>query len=156
LGLYGNNGLLTINKAGTTKIKATTASTSTTTGALVVGGGIATGAASYLTGSVHIIGSAGDDALLVRGISGCSTNGERGANVDTADQGLFLNINGGPVLFGYGDSTAGNYVHVQYTQDASSTSTGAFRVSGGVGIAKKLYVGGDTTIATSGAATLTV
>jgi len=85
LGLYGNNGLLTINKAGTTKIKATTASTSTTTGALVVGGGIATGAASFLTGSVHIIGSAGSDALVVRGISGCDATGIRGENVDTTD-----------------------------------------------------------------------
>lgn len=127
--------------SGSFTTSSTTASTSTTTGALIVGGGIATGAASFLTGSVHIVGSAGSDALVVRGISGCDGNGIRGENVDTTDQGLFLNINGGPVLFGYSDSTAGNYVHVQYNQDASSTSTGAFRVNGGVGIAKKLYVG---------------
>lgn len=142
LGLYGNNQLLTINKAGTVKIKATTASTSSTTGALVVGGGIGTGAASYLTGSVHITGTAGSNALIVRGISGCYEDGNRG---DPATQpentALYLNLNNGPIYLGSGSTTASDVIYMQYAQDASSSATGAVRIGGGLGVAKKIYAG---------------
>lgn len=122
----------------------TTASTAANAGALIVGGGIGTGAASYLTGSVHIIGTASNHPLIVRGISGCATTGNRGTGVNEAEQGLYLNVGGGPISLGYGNDAENNVVYVQYTQDASSPITGALRVSGGVGISKKLYIGSST------------
>lgn len=54
-----------------------------------------------------------------------------------------------------GTILANKYI-AESTDDASSTSTGTLIVNGGVGIAKKLYVGGDTTISTASTATLTV
>ena len=126
------------------RITDTTASTSTSTGALIISGGIATGAASYLTGSVHIVGNAANDPLIVRGISGCQgTTGDRGSTTDPTEQGLYLNYNGGPVIVGYDNNNTNNKFNIQYTQDASSTSTGALVVAGGAGIAKKLYVGNN-------------
>jgi hypothetical protein len=44
-------------------------------------------------------------------------------------------------------------IHLSSTTDASSTTTGALRVAGGVGIAKKLYVGGYTAISQPSGAT---
>ena len=54
-------------------------------------------------------------------------------------------------------ATTTNAISITNTTDASSTSTGALKVSGGVGIAKKLYVGGvasfANTVAVTGATT---
>lgn len=44
-------------------------------------------------------------------------------------------------------ATTSNTFAITNNTDASSTATGAFKVSGGVGIAKKLYVGSNTDIA---------
>lgn len=126
---------------GTLTISNTTAATSTTTGALRVSGGLSTGAASYLTGSVHIVGAAGDSPLLVRGIAGCGTDGNRDTS-SVSGKSLYLNVNGGPVYVGKTDNTATNQLIIAYTTHAESTATGALTVAGGVGINENLYVGG--------------
>ena len=46
-----------------------------------------------------------------------------------------------------GSIQASNNLIVQGTTDSTSIGTGAVKISGGVGIAKKLFVGGDTNIA---------
>lgn len=51
---------------------------------------------------------------------------------------MTINCSGNDLNFHSTDS-----IHVLNTIDASSTSTGAFQVLGGAGIAKKLYVGGN-------------
>ena len=127
------------------QVASSTASTSTTVGAIVTNGGIATGAASYLTGTVHIVGTASNNALMVRGISGSGSDGNR--DTTAANQELYLNYNGGKVQVGFAETTAvsTNMLKIAYNSDSSSTSTGALVVDGGVGIAKKLYVGAKTT-----------
>ena len=128
--------------SSTGNFNSATASTSSTTGALVVGGGIGTGAASYLTGSVHIKGSAGSNALIVRGISGSWDDGNRGdPTTDPEKTALYLNLNNGPIYLGGVSATATDAIYMQYTQDASSSATGAVRIGGGLGVAKKIYAG---------------
>ena len=141
IGLYSQEDALKVYGSKQVEVSVDTASSSNSTGALVIKGGLATQKTSYLQGSVHIIGAAADNPLIVRGISGCGSTGDRGTTVNATDQGLYLNYNGGPVQLGYSNDTSTNIVTVAYTQDASSSSTGAFVVSGGAGIAKKLYVG---------------
>lgn len=62
---------------------------------------------------------------------------------------LSLNYNGGDLVFGVNNDSY--YVQVRSTMDASASTNGALRIGGGVGIAKKLYVG--STLNVTGAAT---
>jgi hypothetical protein len=157
--IAGNGNIYT---AGTLKVNNTTASTETTIGAIITAGGIGTGAASYLTGSVHIVGTAASNPLIVRGVAGSGSDGNR--DTTATNQELYLNYNGGKVQVGFTETTAvsTNMLKIAYNSDSNSTSTGALVVDGGVGIAKKLYVGGPVmiggpdTAATTGYATANV
>lgn len=151
--IAGNGDIYTI---GTITIKDTTAGSLTvdgnnavtaSAGSLETYGGIATRGASFFYKTVSIAGRAADNPLIVRGISGCASSGLRSSTLGE-DQALYLNYNGGPIHLGVTETTANslNQVSVAYGSDSSSTSTGAFIVAGGVGIAKKLYVGSDTNI----------
>ena len=106
-----------------TKVPLTTASTSASTGALVVYGGAAIGKTLH-TG----------DALTIHNI----TNATQTATfaVDTGGD-VSVDCSGSDFNFANTD-----VVHVLCTTDSSSSATGGFQALGGAGIAKNLYVGG--------------
>lgn len=79
----------------------------------------------------------GDKAGLNIGIDNCKVH----ARDNSAAADLLLNSEGGNILLGVDDNDY--YVNIRSEQDASSTSTGALRIGGGAGIAKKLYIGDD-------------
>lgn len=100
-------------------IAATTASTSTSSGALVVSGGLGVGGAINAGGNISI--ASGNSLRLY--------NSGNTAYISVYNFNERLNVNYPTSLI---DSTA-----------STSTSSGALVVSGGVGVAKQLYVGGN-------------
>jgi hypothetical protein len=112
-----------------------TESTSTTTGAFTVTGGVGIGARLNVVGNVDFDGDLNVD----------------GGDV-TTNQSTFnlLNQNATTIAAFYAASSIGigsisntSTVTVRSTQNTSSTSTGALVVSGGVGISSDLRIGGD-------------
>ena len=100
----------------------TTAATNTTTGALVVSGGAGIGGNVYVGGQIAV-------ATITSIIS----------NSD-----ITIDPNGtGNVVFG-----TGAQVKINDTTGATTTATGALVVSGGVGVAEDIYVGGQIAVAT--------
>jgi hypothetical protein len=97
-----------------------TNSTSTTTGALQVAGGVAIGKDLYIGGTLTIAGASGGDIDL--------------------GGGDILGV--GKILANTGTFTTTN---VLSTVGVTSTNTGALQVAGGVGIGGGLYVGGVVT-----------
>lgn len=87
-------------------------------------------------------------------IGGAATTIEIG-NTTTSPQNIYIGnatdaTSTQTIVLGKATNTAaGSYVSVAIATDATSTSTGALRVAGGVGIAKKLYVAGDFSVATT-------
>ena len=197
LGVYTNNTTrLNISAAGVVSISGTTASTTTSSGALVVGngtsGGLGVGGAITLGGRLNAFGttaalthqvyvynqsaSATNAALsgtqhiaqpgysTFVGTTGNGTNAsyqgsvlgsvvvsEQGYVISDAVRGLLLHgINGGikfatnnPGTQAGSISNAGVWT-VDTTTASNSTTSGALVVSGGVGVAKELYVGSAT------------
>ena len=156
-------------------ISATTASTSTSSGALVVGngtsGGLGVGGAIWGGGKVHV-GSAGyadggaklnvyatpSDAGYLYGIR-LSDNSTAtlalGLQTPTGTTSSFIHSN---IALGFGtvgvaalNINTSQQVQVLATTASSSTTTGALVVSGGVGVAGAIYAGGDVVSTGSGA-----
>jgi len=105
----------------------TSSSTSTTTGALVVSGGVGIGKDLYVGGTVTATNYYGNITTL---------------NITTYPVGSNANLlidpdGSGDVIF----STA-TQILVLDTATSTSTTTGALVVSGGIGVVKDLYVGG--------------
>jgi len=116
-------------------ISDTTQSTTTSTGALIVTGGVGIGSRLNVAGDVDFDGDLNID----------------GGDV-TTNQSTFnlLNQNATNITAFYAASSIGigsisntSTVTVRSTQNTSSTSTGALVVSGGVGISSDLRIGGD-------------
>jgi len=116
-------------------ISDTTQSTTTSTGALIVTGGVGIGSRLNVVGDVDFDGDLNID----------------GGDV-TTNQSTFnlLNQNATNITAFYAASSIGigsisntSTVTVRSTQNTSSTSTGALVVSGGVGISSDLRIGGD-------------
>ena len=116
-------------------ISDTTQSTTTSTGALIVTGGVGIGSRLNVVGDVDFDGDLNID----------------GGDV-TTNQSTFnlLNQNATTIAAFYAASSIGigsisntSTVTVRSTQNTSSTSTGALVVSGGVGISSDLRIGGD-------------
>jgi hypothetical protein len=153
----------------------TTASTTTSTGALVVGngtsGGLGVGGAIWGGGKVHV-GSAGyadggaklnvyatpSDAGYLYGIR-LSDNSTAtlalGLQTPTGTTSSFIHSN---IALGFGtvgvaalNINTSQQVQVLATTASSSTTTGALVVSGGVGVAGAIYAGGDVVSTGSGA-----
>lgn len=103
----------------TVNIDATTASTSTSTGALVVDGGVGIGGSLYVSG-----------AISAASATFASINDTPIGNV-TPSTGAFTTL------------TANNSVTFTKNTGSTSTTTGTLVVTGGVGISENLFVGGD-------------
>jgi hypothetical protein len=170
---------------GTVLIDETTASTSTTTGALVVSGGVGVSGNLFTGGTGNFAGivsatsgtastSTTTGALVVTGGAGVSGNLNVGGNLnvtgsfsasiahntltglladDHTQYMLLAGRTGGQILTGgtgasniltlrsTTNATKGN-VLIDETTTSTSTTTGALRVAGGVGIAGNLFTGG--------------
>jgi hypothetical protein len=130
---------------GSILIDETTASTSTTTGALVVSGGVGIAGTIYANSANFVTLTAPHS-----GLSGLT-------NDDHTQYTLLAGRSGGQTLTG--GTSASNSLTLRSTSNATkgqifldettastSTTTGALRVSGGTGIAGKMFVGGGITI----------
>ena len=126
---YGTNVLVVSGGVGITD---TTTSTSATTGALKVAGGIST-----------------EENLNVGGATD-STSKTTGALIITGGVGISKNIHGKNVFV---EDVVSNSVVILDTTTSTSATTGALRVAGGISTQENLNVGGTTTStsATTGA-----
>ncbi len=125
-----------LTATGRLSTTATTASTSPSTGALVVAGGFG------LTGDMFIGGtiSFADGGQLAKSASTLSLSaGGTDRSITLTPTGTGSVIAAGPFV------VAGNHT-VNSTSAATSTATGAFTVAGGVGIQKKLFLGDDLSL----------
>lgn len=111
-----------IGQTGVINLPLTLTSTSTTTGALVVAGGVGIGGALYVANDAKLQGTTP------------STSTTTGALVVTGGVGI-----GGAIQ-------VGSSANVQSTTASTTTATGAIVTAGGVGIAKDLNVGGSANI----------
>jgi hypothetical protein len=163
--IANSRSLLTATAAGVVQINQTTASTSTSSGALVVGngtsGGLGVGGAIWGGGKVHV-GSAGyadggaklnvyatpSDAGYLYGIR-LSDNSTAtlalGLQTPTGTTSSFIHSN---IALGFGtvgvaalNINTSQQVQVLATTASSSTTTGALVVSGGVGVAGSINAG---------------
>jgi hypothetical protein len=160
-------------RLGAIELKNTTNSSNTTTGALVVSGGGGFGGNLYVGGvmfaggsqviTAATLGSFGVSQILAGaaiGVSPTSGTGtvtitNLGVRSLTAGSGIQVSTSTGSVIVqsidtlelvtGRGNSTT-NFIIISNTTQATSTVTGALRVSGGGGIGRDLYVGGGVNV----------
>ena len=128
--------------SGQTSISSADASTSTSTGALVVTGGVGVGGAMNVGGALDVNAAASVNSMSVTDAT-ASTSTSTGAMVVTGGVGVggAMNIGGATKVT---DSTA-----------STSTSTGAMVVTGGVGVGGAMNIGGATKVADNTASTST-
>jgi hypothetical protein len=116
------NGAATFESTSLVQIQNTTASTSATTGALVVTGGVGIG-----------------DRVTI----GSESKGVLTANYGINVNNQLLTINAGCVLTGSNNSfRCEGRIILENETNATSQTSGALVVSGGIGVAKDIYVGG--------------
>jgi hypothetical protein len=149
-------------------IPATTTSTTTSTGALIVSGGTGIVGAMNIGGKLTVEYQAANAQItLLRPDGGGnidirvdSSNVLRFTNQNSNGDIIFNGGSGGDYFdFGASGSTTTAPLYITNSTTSTSTSTGAFIVSGGVGIAGRLSVGGltrllsvtDSTTVSSGA-----
>jgi hypothetical protein len=108
--------------AGTVNFTNTTVSSSTSTGALVIAGGVGIGGAFYVGGVTKFVNATASISPIT------------GAIVLTGGLGIS------------GDTYTSGLVRVTNTIESSSSTTGSLRTAGGVGISKNLFVGGNTNV----------
>ena len=140
-----------------------TQSTSTTTGDLVIAGGVGIAKSVFIGGNLTVSGTFNGGAVEFGNIKIAQTTAN---TIDTQSGNLVLDSTGGIVdindnvdisgtLDVDGNVTLGNATSdattvsgtlaVQSTTNSTSKTTGALTVSGGVGINNDLHVGGDIT-----------
>jgi hypothetical protein len=111
-------------------ITSTINATSTSSGALIVAGGIAIGKDLFIGGTTNIA-----NISITSTVN--STSPSTGALVIVGGMGIEKDLYvGGSINF--------SVLGISSTTESTSTSTGAFIVAGGIGIGKNLYVGENT------------
>ena len=159
---YGNVGIgtkspiFTLDICGNTRVMETTPSTSTSTGALMVSGGIGLGGNIFVGGNINIFSTAtstttNSGALIVTGGVGIGGNTFIAGNVNITNAAPTTALNTGAIIVTGGASIGGNTfiggsLNVTSGTVASSTNTGAFIVSGGAGIGGSIFVGGNSSL----------
>ena len=146
-----------INSTGDVNILSTTNSTTKTTGALKVAGGLGVSGAIYAGGLEANTVTASDatasnstttGSLIVKGGAGIA--GTVNAAGVSAGTGTFNSLTAtnfsltnalAVTSLSSGNITSSGTIEFQNLTDATSSSSAAVKVSGGVGIAKKLFVG---------------
>jgi hypothetical protein len=139
------------------KALSTTASTSTSTGALVVGngtsGGLGVGGAANIGGALTISGNFTINSNVgIIGKSGTGTGGNWRFVSDDGNSRWLTGLLGGSGETSYSiydsvnsrsllTATAAGVVQINQTTASTSTSSGALVVSGGVGVAGAIYAG---------------
>jgi hypothetical protein len=128
-------------RTGTILLEHTTSATSTTTGTLVVVGGVGIGGALYVERKSYINGS----EILTAATIGSFGVGNITAGTDTrvsTSTGAVLIWNTSTLqsITNRGNATS-NQIVITNTSTATSTNTGALQVVGGVGIGGDLYIG---------------
>jgi hypothetical protein len=118
-------------------INGTAQSTSCTTGALVVDGGVGIAKNLYVCNDVNI---AGDAAINGGDLTSTATT----FNLLNQSTNINFGLNSQVILIG--SNTATSVVTIFGTKESTSCSTGSFVVNGGVGIAKSLFVCGNLTV----------
>ena len=136
-----------------------TNSTSTTTGGLVVSGGVGIAQDLVLGGSLIFDGDAGEIRVRQLKVTSTlsSTSTTTGAIVVTGGQGIGENLNvgkdvtiGGNLIFtGESPDLRAQQLRVSGTASSTSTTTGALQVAGGVGIGQDLWLGGNLNFASA-------
>lgn len=160
----------TFHSSTSVSVANTTASTSATTGALVVSGGVGVGGdVNIASGMFLMVGQGATDYVKVASetTGGVVYLADNSANVEwsikAVGQDLRFNRNGldmmkltnsTSIITFSSEVNAKGLVGVTNVTDSTSTSTGALTVTGGAGIVKNLYVGGlvrftSTTASTS-------
>ena len=141
--LFSNTGTFGLAKFGGLTLTNNTSATSTTTGALIVEGGVGIGGSLYVKDQIFING---ESVVTTGGIGGAGV-GAIFAGTDTA-----VSQNEGPVTIWNistlqsvteRGSTTNQQISVTNTSSAISPSTGAVVVTGGLGVQQNAYVGGD-------------
>jgi hypothetical protein len=154
----GTNPLTIAKTSGVVSIPSTTASTSTSSGALVVGngtsGGLGVGGAANIGGNITVGGANVTQGALASLPAGAYLSAET-----SSGEGYLTSYNGTSAAYlpiNYRSSehkfTSNGAVKVQSTTASTSTSSGALVVSGGVGVAGSINAGagGSTHIFTGG------
>jgi hypothetical protein len=131
-------------------------------GAATVGGNLSVGGTLTITGGINLngnvtVGDASTDTLTINStitsnLIFTDNTYDIGASGATRPRNLFL---AGNATIG-GAQTLTGALTVDSTTDTSSATTGSIQTDGGVGIAKGLYVGGNTTLGDASADTVTV
>jgi len=141
----------TLDVTGATNLNDTTGSTSNTTGALIVDGGLGLAENLHMGGLADI-----DGALTVGGAvnfddTTTSTSNTTGALVVDGGLGLAENLHMGGLADIDGALTVGGATNIDDTTDSTSITTGALIVDGGAGLAKSVNVGEGLAVNTTNA-----
>jgi hypothetical protein len=126
---------------GAVSVAFNSASTSPTTGSLVIAGGIGiggdiqSGTGNLYLNSKLVINSDGTSTFINPGTAiFINTGGVNDVNVNSGSSAIFN-------VAGVTNTSSSNGLQVLTTTDSSSSTTGVLTVAGGAGVAKNLYVG---------------
>lgn len=122
-------GAMTFGTTGNIAISTTTSSTSNTTGALTVAGGLG------VSGYVYIQGAGSGMTVSSIGVSDTTDS-------DSTTTGCVV-LSGGMAI---AKTLYANSLNIPSTTNSTSTTTGSVQIAGGVGLAKDLYVGASGSI----------
>ncbi|KAJ3371231.1 hypothetical protein GGF31_003408 [Allomyces arbusculus] len=124
-------------------IKSTVQSTSNTTGALVIGGGVGIGGNTHVGGDLTVGGNIDATGGSVTFSSTTnSTSPTTGALIISGGIGVAKDVNVGGNLTVTGQLSATGGIAFDSTEDSTSVTTGALVLKGGLGVAKSMYLGG--------------
>jgi len=146
----------TINLEGNVNVNQTTPSTNSTTGALVVDGGVGIagnlniGEDVVITGNLTVQGAVTTLNTATLDVEDLNITVAKGAVDSAAADGAGLTVDGANATLTYNHATTSwdlnKVTRITDTTDTTDENTGALRVAGGVAIAKDLFVGGGDII----------